>query len=308
MSNFSLYVLTVLIWGSSWFAISFQLGSVDEMVSIFYRFALAALLLLAFCVLKKKPLRFSLKNHVFLALQGICLFSSNYVLIYYCTAYIATGLVAVIFSTMVALNIINSALFLKRPIKPVVVLGAMFGLSGISLVFGHELLAATQAVDSERIWKGLLLGLVATYFASLGNIISARNQANDIPVLQANALGMFYGSLLLAFVAVALGAEFKMDWSVSYVGSLLYLTFFGSIVAFGAYLSLIGKIGADKAAYTTVLFPVVALLLSTAFEGFEWTWPSLLGVLMVFVGNLIVVGRHALRGFFQDAKKRVYSA
>lgn len=290
MNYIWLYLITVLIWGSSWFAITFQLGVVDEVVSVFYRFLLAAVLLILFCVVKGRQLRFSLRDHGFMFMQGFCLFCLNYVLIYYATAYISSGLVAVAFSTLIILNILNAAVFLKRPIRPPVLIGAMLGLTGIALVFSHEFLAARQSMNTAAVFTGLALVLVAAYSASLGNIISARNQSVGIPVVQANAFGTFYGSVILVVYGLFSGAQFDIDWSWSYMASLLYLCVFGTIIAFGAYLSLVGKIGADKAAYAMVLFPVVALLISTAFEGFEWSLLAVLGVALVIVGNVVVVG------------------
>ncbi len=290
MNYIWLYLITVLIWGSSWFAITFQLGVVEEVVSVFYRFLLAAILLILFCVVKGRRLRFSLRDHGFMFMQGFCLFCLNYVLIYYATAYISSGLVAVAFSTLIILNILNAAVFLKRPIRPPVLIGAILGLAGIALVFSHELFAARQSMNTAAVLTGLVLVLVAAYSASLGNIISARNQSVGIPVVQANAFGTFYGCVILCVYGLFTGARFDIDWSWSYMGSLLYLCVFGTIIAFGAYLSLVGKIGADKAAYAMVLFPVVALLISTVFEGFEWSLLAVLGVALVIVGNVVVVG------------------
>lgn len=296
MSTVGLYLLAILIWGSSWFAITFQIGEVHEAVSIFYRFLLAAALLLGYCLVTKRRLRFSLKQHGFIALQGGFLFCLNYVLIYYGTAYISSGLVAVVFSTLAIWNIFNGAVFLKKPVQPLVLFGALLGLVGIALVFAHEFELARDSLNPDAIWTGLVLVLFSAYSASLGNIISARNQANGLPVLQTNAFGTLYGSLILFCYAIVVGAEFNIEWTAPFTLSLLYLTVFGTIVAFGAYLSLIGRIGADKAAYAMVVFPVVALLISTVFEGFVWTPIALLGMGLVVVGNVVVIGgAHIMR-------------
>lgn len=290
MNTVGLYLTAILIWGSSWFVITFQIGVVHEAVSVFYRFLLAAILMLTFCVVRKKRLRFSLKQHRFIALQGACLFCLNYVLIYYGTAYISSGLVAVAFSTLAILNIFNGAVFLKKRVQPLVLLGALIGLVGIAFVFAHEFVSAQNSVNSESIVTGLMLVLLAAYSASLGNIISARNQADGLPVLQTNAFGTLYGSLILFVYALIVGAEFRIEWTAPYAISLVYLSVFGTIVAFGAYLSLIGKIGADKAAYAMVVFPLVALAISTVFEGFVWTPIALLGMGLVVMGNIVVIG------------------
>lgn len=287
------YLLTVLIWGSTWFAIKFQLGVVDPSVSLVYRFGLAALLLLAWCLLRRIRLSFSVTEHLAMAAQGACLFSTNYLLFYWCTGLITSGLVAIIFSTVIVMNIINGAIFLKRRVEAIVLLGALVGLTGIILVFWHEILAAQteSAAASADVLKGLGIGLIATFMASLGNILSARNQAKGIPVLQTNAFGMAYGTTLMALFALFSGVPFAFEWTEAYVGSLLYLSVFGSIIAFGAYLTLVGRIGADRAAYATVLFPLVALVISSVFEGFQWTGMAISGIALVLLGNIMVVGR-----------------
>ena len=287
------YLLTVLIWGSTWFAIRFQLGTVDPSLSLVYRFGLAACLLLIWCLVKRVPLRFSAKEHLAIAAQGLCLFSVNYLLFYWCTGLITSGLVAIIFSTVIVMNIINGAIFLKKPVQGIVLFGALVGLLGITLVFWHEIVAS-QAVSDEasaKVLTGLGIGLVATVFASLGNILSARNQSHKLPVLQTNAFGMAYGALFMLVYTVVSGVPIVIEWSVAYIGSLLYLSIFGSIIAFGAYLTLVGRIGADRAAYATVLFPLVALVISSVFEDFQWTPLALAGVALVLIGNVIVVGR-----------------
>ena len=286
MKNLILYLTTVLIWGSTWLVITFQLGSVNPILSVAYRFTLAAALLLAFCLLRRQNLRFSPRQHIFLALQGAFLFSLNYLLVYLAELRLTSGLVAVIFSTLVFMNIFIGALFLGTPVRRNVILGAAIGLAGITLVFLPELDA--YSLDDEGL-VGLLLGLGGTFLASLGNILSARNQREGLPVLQTNAFGMAYGALLMFLAAVVFKIPIQIAISVEYLASLLYLAVFGSILAFGAYLTLLGRIGADRAAYVSLLFPLVALAISTAFEGYRWSSPAALGVGLVLAGNFLVL-------------------
>lgn len=306
MQGATYYLLTVLIWGSTWFAIRFQLGVVDESVSLVYRFGLASLLLVIWCVVRRVSLRFTVAEHAAMAAQGVCLFSTNYLLFYWCTGLITSGLVAIIFSTVIVMNIINGAIFLKRKVQPIVLLGALIGLAGITLVFWDEIASARaeSAAASRDILTGLGIGLIATFMASLGNILSARNQSQGLPVLQTNAFGMAYGALVMAIYALVTQSPFTVDISVPYIASLLYLSIFGSIIAFGAYLTLVGRIGADRAAYATVLFPLVALLISSVFEDFDWTPLALSGVFLVLVGNVLVIGR----GLGGRWRRRVASA
>ncbi len=284
----SLYLSSVLIWGSTWFAIKFQLGVVAAEVSLVYRFGIAAILLIMFCLLTRRNLNYSPRQHGFIALQGLFLFSSNYLVFYWATSLLTSGIVALMFSTVILMNIVNAALFMGSRVRPRVVIGAGFGIAGIAAIFWAEV---SDVGDNADTWRGLWMCLLATWFASIGNIISVRNQKNNIPVIQTNAWGMAYGSLIMAVFAFFSGVPFNYEFTTSYSLSLLYLAIFGSILAFGSYLTLIGRIGADKAAYAAVLFPVIALGLSTLFEDYQWTMRALFGFILVLLGNYIVLTR-----------------
>ncbi len=286
MKNLALYTVTVLIWGSTWIGIKFQLGVVDPVLSVAYRFTLASLILLVFSKLRRLNLRFYFRQHLFMALQGIFLFSINYLLVYLAELYVTSGLVAVIFSTLVFVNVITGAIFLGTPVRVNVVIGAVIGLIGIALVFLPEL----NAFDLQDAgFVGLLLAFGSVISASLGNIAAAHNQRIGLPVVQTNAFGMGYGALLMFIYGLMRGIPYQFDWSPTYVGSMIYLAVFGSILAFGAYLTLLGRIGADKAAYATLLFPIIALGLSTLFEGYRWNGLALIGTIFVLAGNFLVL-------------------
>ncbi|MBF0258694.1 MAG: EamA family transporter [Desulfamplus sp.] len=308
MQNFLFYTLTVLIWGSTWIAIKFQLGTVDPVVSVAYRFILAASILLIWCRIRKLKMSFTFKEHLFIALQGGLLFAFNYWFFYLAELYLTSGLAAVIFSTIIIMNMVNGAIFLKTPFNPKVLMGGALGLCGISLVFkpelagfelgrifesgrnGFDLISSVLSSGNSSI-QGVLICLAATFFASLGNIVSARNQRNGLPIIQTNAYGMAYGAILMVGVACLTGKTFDFVASPAYIIALVYLSIFGSIVAFGCYLSLIGRIGADRAAYATLLFPIVALIISTIWENYHWTNEAIAGLSLILCGNLLIVKR-----------------
>jgi drug/metabolite transporter (DMT)-like permease len=292
LENAGLYLLASFIWGSTWLAIKYQLGVVPPELSIVYRFALAAAILGAYVWLRRLPMRFSLREHGFIALQGAFLFSINYILVYLAEETLTSGLVAVIFSTLILMNVVLGALLLRDPIRPQVLLGGVIGLAGLTLVFWPEL--AGLDVSGGR-GLGLVLSVVGALSASVGNIVSARNQRNKLPVVQTNALGMGYGALITLVFALARGAPLRFDPSFGYVASLLYLSAFGSVIAFGAYLTLLGRIGPDRSGYTSIVFPVVALILSTLFEGLRWNLVSLAGVALVVAGNGLALSRSRRR-------------
>jgi len=288
---FFLYGSTVIIWGTTWLAIKFQLGSVDPMVSVLYRFMAAALTLFLYCKLRGLRMRFSLKDHIFMALQGLVLFSVNYWLIYLAEVHVTSGLVAVIFSGIVFMNMINGAVLLGSPIRSNVLLGGTIGVLGIVLIFWPQLISFSL---SDKGALGLVLSVVSTFIASLGNIISARHQQNNLPVIQTNAYGMVYGAAIIGAISLISGKTFSFEMSLAYVGSLFYLSLFGTVIAFGCYLKLIGKIGADRAAYATMLFPIVALGISTVYEGYQWAPNNIIGMAVVLVGNWLVLSKRAL--------------
>jgi drug/metabolite transporter (DMT)-like permease len=290
MRSVALYAVTVLIWGTSWLAIIYQLGVVDPMVSVAYRFILAAVIMHGLCWVRRQPMRFSRRDHCFLALQGASLFALNYWLFYNAELHIASGLAAVVFSTIIVWNILIGAVWIRHPLDRRVLLGAGLGLCGIALVFWPEV---QDFEANETGLYGLGLSIVATMLASLGNIASARNQQAGISVLSSNAWAMTYGAGLMVLLALVSGKPFDFMATPLYVGALLYLSVFASVIAFWSYLTLVGEIGPDRAAYATLLFPLVALGLSTVFEDYVWTLPAILAVCLILGGNLLTLRKPA---------------
>jgi drug/metabolite transporter (DMT)-like permease len=292
LKNLILFLVPSLIWGSTWLAIKFQLGVVDPLVSVFYRFLLAAIILFAYCSIVGMNLRYSAKQHFFMALLGLLLFGVNYWLVYLAEIHLKSGLVAVVFSTIIFLNIFNGAIFLKSKIRLNVLLNSFLGFIGIALVFKGELIGFTFSGGES---SALLLAGISVIIASFGNITSAYNQKNKLPVIQTNAFGMLYGSLLMLLLALVTGKSFTFDFSLPYISSLLYLAIFGSVIAFGSYLTLLGKIGADKSAYVTLVIPIIALILSTIFEDYKWSTFALIGVLLITIGNYMILRKKPVK-------------
>jgi drug/metabolite transporter (DMT)-like permease len=283
-----LYVSCVLIWGTTWLAITFQLGSVPVEVSVAYRFGLASALLVLYCLARRYPLRFSPKQHGLMALQGFFLFGLNYVLTYHAERFISSGLTAVGFTAIVFLNILGTRILFGNPISLPVMTGAILGALGIVLVFWRDLVA----IDPSRnvaLGLGLILGAAAV--SSIGNLLSAWSQKRGLPIVQSNAIGMAYGAMFVGALALLRAEEFRIEPILSYLLSLVYLSLFGTVLAFGAYLSLLGRIGADKAGYASVLFPLVALGLSTWIEGFVWHLTTVLGMCLSLIGNFVLLTR-----------------
>jgi drug/metabolite transporter (DMT)-like permease len=292
MSNLALYAATVLIWGSTWLLINFQLGTVAPEVSVVYRYAIATVLLMGFALVRGIRLRFGIRDHARFVLLGLFLFSFNYIATYSAQVYIASALNAVAFSAMVWMNIINARLFFGTRIEPKVWIGATLGMAGIVILFWPQV--SVISFD-DRTLIGASFSLSGALLASFGNMVSHSAQGRGVPILQANAWGMFYGTLITAAVAWRKGLPFNFEFTASYISSLLYLAIFGSIVAFGCYLKLVGKIGPAKAGYAVVMFPVVALVLSVMFEGLAVEPHIVAGVFMVLFGNLVILGFREIR-------------
>jgi drug/metabolite transporter (DMT)-like permease len=283
-----IYAIVVLIWGTTWFVIKFQLGVVAPEISLVYRFGLAAICVFLFARLTGNPLALSWRDHRFVALQGLTLFCLNYWMTYLSTQYLTSGLVAVIFTGIIFFNLINSRLIFGTPIERRVLIAAGAGMVGVALLFLPEMRAA---IHNPSIAHGALLALAATYVASLGNMAAMRNTQGGLPVLTVNAYGMAYGAVGLVVIAVIRGTPIAFDPRWPYVVSLLYLSLAGTSLAFGLYLALLKRIGAARAAYSSVLFPVIALGVSTVFEGYRWSLPALFGLAVLLGGNALALSQ-----------------
>jgi drug/metabolite transporter (DMT)-like permease len=283
--NLSLYLLTVLIWGTTWIALKLQLGEVAIAASIAYRFALASLVLFAVLLLSDRLQKLDKRGQLICLVQGLCLFCLNFLCFYTASQWIPSGLVAVIFSTATLWNAINARLFFKQKIAANVLAAGALGLGGLALMFWPEL-AGHEASDETLL--GIALAVLGTLLFSAGNMLSSMQQKSGLKPLTTNAWGMLYGALMLVTICWVSGTPFTFEWNTRYIGSLLYLAIPGSVIGFTAYLTLVGRMGPERAAYCTVLFPVVALNISVFFEGYQWTAPALFGLFMVMLGNVLV--------------------
>ena len=287
-----LFTLIVLLWGSTWIFIKLQLGSVAPAVSVAYRFLLAAACIFAWCAAGRIRLRFPAWAHLRFALVGLLQYCVNYVLVYYSSEHLVSGLVSIIFSLSIACNIVNGYLFLGRRVQPSVVLAALAGVFGLVLVFWDEIVAAG---GGGVIVLGVSLAFGGALSFSFANIISTKNQQAELPVVPATAWSMLYGGLLTTVGCVITGQEFTVELSTRYLISLGYLAVCGSAIAFVAYLTLMGKIGPDRAAFAPVVFPLVSLTLSTLFEGYQWSVLALFGAALILVANAAILAGPQLR-------------
>lgn len=295
--NLSLYLLTVLIWGTTWIALKLQLGVVAIPVSIVYRFALAAVMLFVLLLLSRRLQPVNVRGQLVCLAQGVCLFCVNFMCFYSASQWIPSGLIAVVFSTATLWNALNARLFFRQRIASNVLYGGVLGLLGLGLLFWPEL---GSHAASRATWVGLGLALLGTLCFSAGNMLSSMQQKAGLRPLTTNAWGMFYGAGMLAIYCVLSGTPFTFEANTRYVGSLLYLVIPGSVIGFTAYLTLVGRMGPERAAYCTVLFPVVALNVSAFAEGYQWTAPAVCGLVLVMAGNVLVFRKSQVKAHLKE--------
>jgi drug/metabolite transporter (DMT)-like permease len=285
MPDWLLFIVPSMIWGTTWLVIKFQLGAVVPEVSVVYRFALASLILFSYCGLRGVSLRFSRRQHAALLLLGLLQYALNYVLVYLSERAVTSGLLAVVFVLMVAWNMLGARLFFRTPLPVRQLAGAGFGMLGVTLMFWSEVRHARVNASS----LGLLLAVAATLSASAGSLWAQRVYGRRVAIAPGTAWAMFYATLAVAAYCRARGLPFTLDVSTRYLGSLAYLAVFGSVVAFIGYLTLIQRVGAGAAGYTSAVVPVLAMLASTVFENYRWSRRTLLGMLLVLCGSIWVL-------------------
>src|SRR5512133_3301193 len=291
-SDLVLFLTPTFIWGTTWLAIKYQLGVVAPEVSVAWRFGLASLLLLGWCRARGVPLRFALRDHLAFVGLGLLLFGANYVLVYRSEAYLTSGLVAVLSSLMVFWNLLGARIFFGTSAPRAVVAGAALGVAGVAILFWPEVTALRPGGASGQ-GMGIALALLSTLLASGGTLFSQRLSARGVAVLPATALGMGWSALTVTAWCALTGIRFAFDARPGYILSLAYLAAFGSVVAFAAYLTLVGRVGAGRTGYTAVVIPVVAMAVSTVFEGYRWTPGALAGMALVVAGTALVLRARA---------------
>lgn len=288
MTNALFYILIVFIWGTTWIAIKLQTGVVPVENSVFYRFISAAILMFLFLLITKRLHRIRLVDHFFCLLQGACLFSFNFYFFYIASDLgVESGLLSVIFSMATIFNVVNNRLWHKVIPSRNTVIGAIIGVLGITLLFYPDF-SQTINTGSDSRMLGVALAVLGTFLFSSGNMLTVRHNKHHLPLSTTTAWGMLYGSLIMFVVSIVYVGSFSFDSSPKYFWSLAFLVVPGSIIAFAVYLSLIARIGANKTAYATVLFPIVALSISMVFEAYTFTPIAIVGLVLAIIGNIIV--------------------
>ena len=283
--NTPLYAFVVVVWGLTWFAIRLQLGATPAETSIFWRFLISAAAMWVGLAVTGRLRRVPLRGHLWFAPLGLALFSANFLFFYNSEKFVASGVVSVVFALAAAFNVFNQWLFRGKAPAARTVVGALIGAAGVAFLFADQLTPTGAGAGSAL---GLALALGGTYCFSLGNLASrpAADAAGDLP--NAIARAMTWGTAFLGVVVFARGLSFKPSTDPVYVGALLYLAAIGSAAGFTAYLALVARVGPERAAYTTVLSPVIALAVSSLFEGYRWSPWALVGAPLILIGDVVI--------------------
>ena len=278
-----MYSMVVFGWSTSWLPLKWQLGVVAPEVSLLWRFAIAATVMFVISIYLRQSLMFHWRTHLRLALLGLCIFSTNFAFFYHGGKGVASGLLAVVFSSASLVNVLMIAVLGRSRPRIVHLLAAMVGLTGVVCLFWPELQLSNTALTS------LALCLIGTLFFCTGNMVSAACQKRGIPIFASASWGMLYGACYLALFSFISNHEFIIEPTAKYVLGLVWLALVSSVMTFAAYLSLIGRIGPSRAGYATVIFPVFALLISTVFESYTWSSLAFIGLGLVIFGNVIML-------------------
>jgi len=280
--DYLLYGLTIFGWSTSWLALKWQLGVVAPEVSLFWRFAAAAVLMFVITRALGKQIWIPLNQHWRVAGLGLCLFSLNFTLFYYGGLNNTSGLLAVVFSMASIIIMLMVAAISRSWPRHEHMIAALMGFCGVGLLYAPELQV------NEGIVFSFILCLMGTLVFSLGNILSSSTQRNGLPVMATNCWGMVYGASYLGLAGLARGDEFIMEPTLTYIGGLIWLIVISTVISFTAYLMLVGRIGPGRAGYATVVFPVFALLISSVMESYDWSLMALAGIALVAGGNIIM--------------------
>jgi drug/metabolite transporter (DMT)-like permease len=286
--TWQLFAACVLTWGTTWYAITFQLGHTPPEVGVALRFALAGSVVLALCIARRERLRFSLHEHALLALQGCFMYGVSYLCVYHAERHIVSGLVAVGYSASPLVTGLGARALFGAPLRGRFVLGGLLGLLGVALIFWPEF---ARASADRATSLGALFTVGSVLLSAIGSLTASRNRNNGLPFWPALGFGMLYGAAVSAVFALVMGHGFAPPAVASWWLSLFYLALAGSVMTFACFLTLQERIGPGRTASIGVMTPLLALVVSVAFEGLHPEWFTLLGAALAVTGNVMMLRR-----------------
>lgn len=294
-SNIVLFLGALLFWSATWSIIGLTQVNIDldPTISVFIRFILAGLIILAYVILTNRKLIFSLKEHLYFFILGIFLYSGNYIFFYHSNVYLPSNIPATVFCLLTIFNILGEKFIFKKPITSMTLSGALLGITGIGIIFYQDFVNFDLNSGTTL---GLMFALFATLSASAGNLIAIYNKRNyNIPLLQNVAFAMIYGALVALIVSFIKGAEFYVPINnFSYLLGLAYLIIFGSIISFLCYIRFIENTSASTGGYIGVIMPILALIISMIFEDVKPDIFFLTGLPVALIGLLLILKQESV--------------
>ncbi len=280
------FIVCTLVWSSTWLVIRTQLGVVPPAWSVAYRFLIATAAMVAYALFTGGRMRLTAREHGLAAVYGIAQYALNYYAVYLAERVVTSGLVAVVFALLLVPNALFAWAFLRQGVSRAFLLGSAVAMVGLVLLFSHELRSAPPAAHAA-IWIGIGWSLLGVLFASIANVMQAARAAKAVPVASLVAWGMAWGTLFDCLCAFVMDGPPVFDPHPGYWLGTLYLGLIGSALAFTCYFYVIRAIGPGRASYSSVRSPVLAMLLSTVFEGYRWSAEAAVGALLAICGLFV---------------------
>jgi drug/metabolite transporter (DMT)-like permease len=288
LKNWQLFAVCVVVWSTTWHAILYQIAHLSPEVGIALRFGLAGAIVLALCVMRREPLRFTPSQHGLLLLQGSFMYGVSYIFVYYAERYVASGLVAVGYSASPLLTGLGARALFHTRLTLRFVAGGLLGLAGVALIFWPEF---GKAVGNDATALGVIFTIAAVLLSSIGNLVASRNHLRGLTFWPTLGFGMIYGAGVSTVVALARGGSFVPPAVLSWWLSLLYLSIAGSVLTFACFLMLQRRIGPSRTSTIGVMTPLLALVVSMVFEDFHPGALTYAGAALAFAGNVMMLRR-----------------
>jgi drug/metabolite transporter (DMT)-like permease len=288
LSNWQLFSICVLTWGTTWYAITFQIGLTPPEVGVALRFALAGTVVLSFCAARGLRLRFTLREHALLAFQGAFLYGVSYICVYHAEKHIVSGLVAVGYSASPLLAGLGAHWLFGQRVTTRFLAGGVLGLAGVALMFWPEF---GKAVGDRNAGLGVVFTFGAVLLSSVGSLTASRNRRHGLPFWPALGFGMLYGAAVTVVVALLQGQSFALPPVASWWFALFYLALAGSVLTFACFLTLQERIGPGPTGAIGVMTPLLAVTVSVIFEAFRPDLLTVVGAAMAVGGNVLMLRR-----------------
>jgi len=286
LQNWQLFAICVLTWATTWHAVTYQVTPVAPEVGVAVRFFIAGALVLTLCRLRGMRLRFGWREHGLLVLQGTFLYGVSYIGIYYAERYIPSGLVAVGYSASPLLTGLGASAVFGVTVGRRFVAGGLLGIAGVALIFWPEF---GKASTGTQVTLGAAFTIVSVALSAIGSVAASRNASRGIPLWPALGFGMVYGAIACAAIAGIRDASFALPASPAWWISLTYLALAGSVLTFACFLTLQDRIGPGPTGSVGVMTPLLALLVSVAFEDYRPDAYAAIGAALAVCGNALML-------------------